>query len=444
MKLLKIKKLFFFISVIAGIYLSSFVYAADLNINVLAVNATEKQKEKDIVSLLPSELTIDDVLDTDGLSLDYDVDQGAYYVYGKVVLAAKETKTYKVRIRDVWRVDQEKVKQIKEQIDGSLELIENTEYYETGKIKKESLLQRLDHVVGQQERFVDNIERRINSFRIYANELNQIRRKAVSVNYWRSRPPEVEDGNTVNFIIEAKNKLEDKSQVMDSRHYLPAEVKPEHLVDTKGFDVRYDAIKRKSYLTKEEELAAGESKRYEIVIIDIWSIPQPEIEDLKDRTRKTYKLLETTKYVQSAEYLVANIKKNLEAVELSQSKERPVAQHISAYRVNKKRFKTAAEDVTTLEDLLAAIREDLERSKLKNILQKIKGFSSVADIAESILKKPNVNTAWKVIVGILIFVGIVTIVHFTLWGRRSRATKVELEETSEEKEEPVESEKNKE
>jgi len=431
----------FLVSFLGTILLSTCVYAADLNVAVLAVNGTETQKEKEINHTLPKELTADDIVDTAGLELDYDIDKGAYFVHGKVSLGAKETKTFKVRIRDIWQVDEEDVEKIKKEIDSSLERIQNTDYYETGKIKKESLLQRLDYVVNEQKRFADNIERRIDKFRTYAKEIDKIRGHAFSVAYWRSKPPSAENGNTVRFIIEVENSSKDSPKKIDAKHYLPSEVKPEHLVETQGFTVRYDVVTGTSYLIKEEELQPEEAKRYEIEIIDIWNIAQQEIDSLKDRARAAYKLLEPTKYVESAGYLVANIKKNLENVEVSQTKKRPVAKHISAFRVNTKRFESAEKDVEALEELLSAVRENLERSQLKNVLHKIRSLRTIADIAASIFKKPAVNTAWKIIASVVIFVGIITIIHFTLWGRRSKATKVEQEEsTVEQTEEETEKE----
>ncbi len=401
-----------------------------MNINVLAVNGTETQKEKEISFTLPKELTEDDIIDTAGLELDYDVDKDAYFVHGKVSLGAKETKTFKVRIRDIWQVDQKEIEKIKKEIGFSLERIQDTDYYETGKIKKESLLRRLDYAVGEQKKSADNIERRIDKFRTYAKEIKKIRRNTFSTAYWHSKPPSPENGNVVRFIIELENPSKDKSKTMEVKRYLPAEVKPEDLVETQGFTVRYDALKERSYLTKEEELNPGESKRYEIQIIDIWNIPQSEIDGLKDRARVAYKLLEPTKYVESAGYLVQNIKKNLEAIEVSQTKSRSVTEHISAFRVNQKRFENAEKDVEALEDLLSAVRENLERSQLKNILQKIRSLRTIADIAASIFKKPAMNTAWKIIASVVAFVGIVTVIHFTLWGRRSKATKIEQEEVN--------------
>src|SRR5690349_19477352 len=94
---------------ILGVFFLSFFlvrtsFSAELNINILAVNGTNQPRDKEIHYSLPKELSAEDILDTAGLKSDYDVNAGAYVVSGTVSLGPKETKTFKVRIRDVWKV----------------------------------------------------------------------------------------------------------------------------------------------------------------------------------------------------------------------------------------------------------------------------------------------------------------------------------------------------
>jgi len=395
-------------------------FAENVYLNILAVNGTEVAKEKQIHQFLPKELTAEDIVDAGGLDVDYDVSEGAYFVHGKVNLAPKETKTFKVLISDVWRMEQEDIENIRQQVDLSLKQLEDTEYFETGQIKKQSLLQRIDFLVQEQEKYADDIEKRIDSFRIYGPELKDIRNSATSIKYWRSKPPSLEEADIFYFIIELENTSDEKSQISKQRNYLPKEVKPEHFVDLQDFELRYDAAKGNSYLIKEEDLQPGETRRYSIGIIDVWNIKQTEIDNLKDRARYAYKFLEPTGYVENANYLMASIKKKLESIEESQALEKNINEHISVYRSNTKNFASAQKDVEALESLLEVVREDLKRSKVENVLQKIKGLQSVSDIAQNMLKKPEPSKAWTIIIVIVSFVGIYTLIHFSIWAMRSK------------------------
>ncbi len=74
------------------------VVFADVYINVVAVNGTSANKTSSIKFDLPGELTAEDILDTNGLQLDYDVDDANYFVYGDVTLNPKESKTFRIHL----------------------------------------------------------------------------------------------------------------------------------------------------------------------------------------------------------------------------------------------------------------------------------------------------------------------------------------------------------
>ncbi|VAW12254.1 hypothetical protein MNBD_BACTEROID05-186 [hydrothermal vent metagenome] len=407
---------------------------ADVYFNVLTVNGTDSPRERKIRQGLPPELSREDILETDGLELEYDVTKGSYFVVGTVKLEAKETKTYKVRVRDIWKIEKEDVEDVKTEIDASLKRIKNTKFYEVGKVRQKSLLDRLNFVIGEQEKFADDVNKRIDRYRVYSDEINEIRGNALSVQYWRTAPPEPDKSKIFTYIVEVENRA-GNPRTTKEKHYLPSEVKPEHLLESSGFELRYDVEKGKSYLYKEEELASGEQKRYRVGIVDVWNIAQGEIESLRERTRVAYKLLKDTNYVDSAGYLVKSIKKGLLKIDESQSVDRPIEEHISAYRSNSKLYQLVKADVESLENLLNALRENLERSKLKNVLKKVSALKNIKKISQTIFRKPKKNTAWMLISSMVIFVGILTIIHFILWGRRSKNITFDEEPEEEKKEE---------
>jgi hypothetical protein len=299
------------------------------------------------------------------------------------------------------------------------------------------LLKRLDHILKEQENSADNAGQRIDRYRVYEKELNEIRDNAVSIKYWRSKPPSPEEANVFRLILQAENPSPDEAITKEQVHYLPKEVKPEHILEAAGFEVRYDALKGQSFLWKEEELQPGEKKRYEISIIDIWKIKQQNIENLRDRTRDTFRFLENTPYKDSAEFLVSSIKKNLESVDLSQSLEKDIAQHIMDYRSNIEYYGQAEKDVQALEELLEVVREKLVRSRLENVLEKIRSLKNVNDVAKALFEdNPLMNEGGKTIVYIIIGLAGLIIGAFFYWLRKSKDIKIEeTEENAAEKEE---------
>jgi len=216
---------------------------ADVTVNILAVNGTESDRQKKVYYILPQGINAEDVLDTAGLKLEYNVEKNAYAVAGEVELSAKETKKLKVKMRDIWVIDEADINDIRKQVDQNLERIKGTEFYEIGIIRKESLLNRLNYILESQAQYADKVEKRIDYFKVYADEIKNIRSDAISIDFWKRKPPSYDDENIITFIIDATNPSEDNERTFEHKHYLPPEVKPEHLVEIQGFDFRYDPLK---------------------------------------------------------------------------------------------------------------------------------------------------------------------------------------------------------
>ncbi len=406
---------------------------ADIYINVVAVNGKDVPKTSSIHYDLPGELTAEDILDTNGLSLDYSVDDGNYYVYGDVTLNAKESKTFRIHIKDKWMVSQDEVADLKKQIDQGYTSLGVPYNPQNADILKGRLYSKIDYIVNLQSSNGDSTDKRIDSFRAYAKEMKRIRDSSLDVSYWRSDPSVVETPKLIHLSIDVHNPtLVTKS--FKHKDYLPAEVKPEDVVEAEGFEVRYDQAKQLSFLFKEEDLTAGQDKKYSIGIVDIWNIDQKDIDYLLTRAKNTYDLLSDCKFEPDAKILLDRITAELNEIETSQAIQRPVPEHISAFRANKITYNDAEKDVETLEKLLSIYREDLTKSKVQNILTTIKQLKGVADVSKVMFnKKFEESSAWSFIAWILMFVGIITLVNFLVWIIRSKDKKIKDEKPKEDK-----------
>ncbi len=426
---------------------------AGIKINLVVVNAAEDEsKDYTVKYYLPKELKSEDILDPAGLNLDYDTDKQAYYVSGTINLASKESKTIKIEVKDVWKVSKEEVESFKKQIDENLKRIQNTSNYETGKVLKNTLIQQLDNIVAQQESFSGDTERRIETYRSNVDQLKKIKDKISSVEYWEGKKAQLElselesqnQGKTIKMILEVENPQDNGTKPIKHQHYLPPEVKSEDIIDTKGFEVRYDAEKNQSYLVKEEEFQPGEKKRYEIEIKDVWNIPKSIQKSLIEHTQETSKEIEKysfgEEYLNNIQILVKDVEETLGEIEKSQEEKKTVRQHIGTYRLNQKRLEQTQENIRKLEDILALVRqkrlEELENSRVKNILQKLESFKGIEAISKALFgQKPNVGNTWRFIWMMISFIAIFTSIHFFIWWQRSQASKTsavkEIEEVKE-------------
>jgi hypothetical protein len=405
---------------------------ADVYINVMAVNGTDTAKDTSVKYNLPGDLSSQDILDTNGLELDYNVNDANYYVHGKVSLQPKESKTFRIKVRDVWKLSPEQVDSIKNQIEQGYDQIGKLKDPQQGEQLKEHLLQKLNFVQEQSSK-ADTVEKRIDSFRTYSKELQRIENNALAVDYWRSDPSEVKKDKIIRFNIEVENPF-DVAKPYKNKHYLPAEIKPEDLVEFEGFEVRFDQDKKQAFLFKEEELQPKEKKKYTIGIRDIWFIPQKDIDYLRSRADYAYDFLKNSKFASGSKILFERANELLKNLEDSQAQKRDnILDHISAFRDNQRTYSSAKTDVESLEKLLSVYREDLDKSKVENVLKKMKSLKGVADISQAVFNKaPTEGVTWKFIGWVLIFVGLITGANFIIWFIRSKEKKERLKNSGNE------------
>ncbi len=406
---------------------SAFWARAQVAINFIAVNASETAaKEVDVKYFLPEELKPDDVLNTGELDLGYDVDKGMYFVYKKMKFNSKESRTFKVLVKDVWRIEEEEINVLKNQVDENLKLLEGSENYQYAVKAREHLHQEVDYIYNQQRNYSDNIDRRIEEYRSFKAALETIRNNAYDLDYLEHESKaldEMENRKLVKFIIEVENPQEEKKKIQH-KHFLPEEVRADDVVEKRGFEVRFDDKKKRSFLSKEEEFNPGEKKKYEILIKDIWDFPTNKADSLQSRADLAVRELKDTIYEQSAEYLFKIIQTRLNEIKASKLLAQPIERHIGTYRLNEKRYEETKKDVERLEKMMSIVRakklREMEVGKVQNVLQRLKALRGLAALSEAIFKRGiSVTMTWKIIFGTIIFVAMFTTIHFVIWAKRS-------------------------
>ncbi len=410
----------------ALIMLMAPVVFADVYINVMAVNGAPERKELPVKYNLPGDLKGEDILDTAGLQLEYNVNDANYFVFGTIALEPKESKTFRIRLKDIWKMTPEQMEDIKAQIEKGFEQIGKIAGTDPAKAEalKNQLLQKLDYLQDQGVR-ADTVEKRIDAYRTYAKELQRIKSDALAVDYWRSEPGQTKD-RLIRYRIEVENPASNPSKTVKQKHYLPSEIKPEHVVEAEGFEVRFDQQRNQPFLFKEEDIPQGEKKSYTVGILDIWSIPQRDIDYLRRRADYTIDFLKSSPYAQSAQMLYERAMSFLKMIEDSQSQKLEIKEHISAFRANEKTMEEARRAVESLEQLLAIYRENLEKSKIKNVMNRLQSFKDVSNISNQVFKKkPTESNTWQYIAWGVGFVTILTGISFLVWTLRSGAKKAE-------------------
>src|SRR3989344_7678211 len=91
-------------------------FAEAVKMRLVVVNpSADKEQTKDVKKHLPKEVKQRDVRDAGGLEIEYDQEQGMYYVFKNAVeLKPLESKTFEVIIEDVWLVGAEEPGKLRE------------------------------------------------------------------------------------------------------------------------------------------------------------------------------------------------------------------------------------------------------------------------------------------------------------------------------------------
>ena len=411
---------------------------ADVVINVLAVNPKDEFLEKNIEFSLPGEIKPQDVLDPAGLQIDYNVKDAGYYLHGKVALQAKETKTLRIKIRDVWRITGDQVIEMRDEIDRGYKEMGSERTAENATALRQRLLDKLDYIVAEEEKSSGNIDARIDTYRNHLQTMRAIKAKAQLIDYWRTDAGIDDPNKMINYLIDVSNPT-DRTKKVKQQHYLPKEVRPEYIVDRKGYEVRFDEKKGQPFLFKEDDFEPNEKRKVSIGIQDVWYIPGSELQYARSHAKYVMDNLQRSKFIETAKALYNDVVNNLDLIEALQATPQvDIEQHIGAYRINQDRFEQVKKDLDALEKLLARHRSDLEKSKIKNVMKKIQQLKSLSKVSEAIFdKRPTVNAAWKLIGGVMLFLALFTIIHFVTWFLRSSKEKKQEEvKYSEKKEEP--------
>ena len=387
------------------LFMPASAYAGNVTMRVEAENtAAQKKDAMEVRQDLPDEINKDDVIDTGGLELRFDEERSIYYLYAQVDLEPKQSKKFKVVVRDLWNVSDADFESIQTQIGLREESLKDQAEYDAGKTYAEYLISKVADAKAAQESQQGNVEERIESYRVTRQILNDLRQKTTLLDDFKKeavRFSEIQKENRqIKLVIESENpgggELE---QDVELTHYLPEGIQPYHIVSTDGFAVRYDKSKGLYFVSRKVDFKANEKKRFQIVISDMWHFPEGKMNTMQETAETLAGKLGGSQYGKISAYLLVEIKKYLSDVRESQEKAAGIDDRIAVYSINTKRM-------DAVEDMLNQLRkmvEEMEKNKTSNIKQVIKTVT------------PDVATTWRLIYATLILLSIITVFFYALW-----------------------------
>ncbi|MFH0881589.1 MAG: PspC domain-containing protein [bacterium] len=112
-----------------------------ITLKILVKNPSETEKALLPVSYyLPREVKVKDVLNSEGLEVRNDPGRGILYLFkDAVALAPGETKTYKIILKDLWRVEPEKIQKLEVKAAGFAQGLEGTQFQVSAVLMKKQV-----------------------------------------------------------------------------------------------------------------------------------------------------------------------------------------------------------------------------------------------------------------------------------------------------------------
>ncbi|MEA3561001.1 MAG: hypothetical protein U9R31_04435 [Candidatus Omnitrophota bacterium] len=212
------------------------------------------------------------------------------------------------------------------------------------------------------------------------------------------------------------NPSKTKTQEALLKAYLPREVKPEDIVELGDLTLDYDIGKALYYVYKKVELAPGESASRSIEIKDVWIISRARIDNLTGDAEEMVKKLKGPAYFDIALTLQKDIQEKSGDILRKQEAAMDVLPqtHIAVYRDN-------VEILDSIKDILSKLEKMVIESKVV--------------VAGPAAERISVKTTWRVILGVIIVLGLLSLIFFIIWQRQAGIDQAREKEREKEREE---------
>lgn len=431
-----------FIAVFGFTALMSGEATAGVTAKIIVVNpSADAVRTLPVKYYLPVDITRDDVLDAGGLEVEYDIENGQYYVTGELELNPKESRTLEVRIRDVWNLPREEVEKCYELLEGRIKAFKEEGTY-SGEIEAEveHLRDRLNSLVARHEAARYDIEQRMRLFSSGLHELQVLKDEIFLFRDAGEREKEEERRMTdaVSLVLSAVNDRNEPAE-LTVRYFLPDGIREEHLIETGGFEVKHDPSADRLYIVKEDSFEANEAKNYRLRVENIWRISMDDLDQYELEIDIVYEDLQGSPMESMATRLKESIEHNIARIRESQGAATSISDLLAVYQVNKKLVETIEDDIEKMR-LLQIRRIQDRRRQASQILETLEQLRLIRRTSEQVIEYIKRNV-WQIINTIVIFLIAITTFFYFFWYKRIKKDEErEYEEISREEDEEEEDE----
>ena len=403
--------------------------ASDVKFKILAVNPSESQSLKTVISQpLPGEVDpAKDMIDKAGLEVRFDPDSKAFVLTGEVELKPRETRTFEVRVRDVWQIMPEQVDAVKKELEAQINGLKGTKYLDTAQLLYEKAQEGIDRILEEQSKPV-GIKQHIELYRAHVLQLQEIQSNALSLAAMRKLEDEKKIGiPQARFLITAENPSSEPKS-MTVRSLLPKEIAADDVIDKLDFELLYDQGQKTYALEKQDQFAAKESKKYMITVKDVWRVSDQEIKFTKEQTERLMDLLKDSpfgKYCAAQGSQILEILSGITKLQAELDSSLALEDRMRAFVLNSQQMNVAKAKLHNLQQVVgeAGLKKDdaAIAEKIKDFVKKLADMKDIVLMAMGL--KPNTAATWWIIFGIIIFLAVVSTAFYLIMLKQLQKNK---------------------
>ncbi len=385
---------------------------AAVKIRLLAVNPSSDTTQKIPVRYdFPPEIQKEDVIDSGGMDIDYDVSSNVYYASKEIELAPKGTFTFQIIVADKWGIPTEQLDNLRNKLTEKLKALENTDQYDTAKLLAEKIQAKLDDIAKTQSEVSGDMEKKITQNRVNLQTLNELDNDILSLEYLANRAMPAEGVRTIKYNIEAGNPTDSPLETKIT-HFLPKGIKEDFISVNTDFTVHYDKDLDQFFLEKDETFKPHETKRYVIEIKDLWYFPEKLLASYQEQADSLNTDLTGTKFHNLAELIHKEIISDISEIRSTQAENRPLKDRIALYQINAEKEKRIKRNIDRMKTVLA---DALKHS----VLREVKPMAQLRLIEYIKQVAPKVQV-YKVVLYVLVFLIVFTIIAAIMWIARMK------------------------
>jgi hypothetical protein len=406
-------------------------FSATVVLRIRSGNPIDKPQKVRVRTKLPDRIATNNIIDSGGLSIGYDVKGDALYVYNEVELGPKEIKIYDVVLEDIWVVSEDELRRMVSGTGKLVEMLKETDYYKTALMLQSDISRSVDDILAyQEENSISAGVTPVQHIRAYETNLrmaNQVKKDVgrvenlvlasgqdpgdlVGVAQDTPKPRKIrmqaEDYKEVVFQITVKNSSPSEVRNIDIKRDLPSEIQADDVLDAGDLSVGRDSKRNITYVFKKNvKLAPNQSISYEVKIRDKWNINSPRFVALQARVNDIVGQIGEKDQYKSIDDNLKGLLSRINAIRDEAGPEELGSEYVAFYRNQSRKLDSIEQDIYRIE---AALRPVDKKAK--------RGFR---------VQPPSLKTTWLVIWVILAFLGIISLLFFFRWMGKSKAEKME-------------------